>query len=69
MKFKDFKHLTEMYWPSHIRYGQHVMNCLYYVKRELYEQVKTTEHDIFYTLDEQLIINSLNYMEKEWTQL
>ena len=64
--FLAFLKKVEDLWYQHgdLRYGQSVMNVLYEVWPEKYEEIKNTETDCFY--DEKVVRFTIEQLEKEW---
>lgn len=51
-------------YKNQLRYGQCVMNELYYIWPEKYKEITATEYDCFY--DNSIVALLLEKLEKEW---
>jgi hypothetical protein len=48
------------------RYGQTLFNILYDVDQELAEEIRSTELDPFFTIDQDKINNFLTFVKNRW---
>jgi hypothetical protein len=65
MSYEDFLDLVDKTFPSfNWRYGQCVMNVLYYAWKEKHDELADSEYDCYY--DDSLTRITLEKLEKEW---
>ena len=68
ISFNDFLKLvddTYNYYSFELRYGQTIMNTLYNVWPEKYNELIASKEDCFY--DDGMVKLTLDKLEKEWT--
>ena len=67
MTFEEFVQKVDAFYhvnQPHLRYGQSIMNTLYNVWSDKYNEIKNTDFDCFY--DDRTTKFTLEKLEKEW---
>lgn len=63
MSFEEF--VEKISVPEkHQRYGQHLMNELFSVRRDLYDFISGTDYDCFY--DNKRVNDTLTFLSENW---